>query len=261
MEGERLLETVQRALVYMTAELTEAGVPVVVDVGADGPWRDLARTNIAHWMEVDVDPAEQTDASVQRIGAVAARLSAVARSPRFTGSGCVVWITGLPGSGKTTIATAVAKELRAEGAPVQVIDLAGVRRVMGLEAPASPHDADVAHRTLAYTAAELAAAGVTAIVDATAPRRRWRELARGQTDRFVEVQLECPRHLCMDRERATRWTPWGDQRTAAPAAEPDIVVDYEPALRPELIVHTDTQTVATAAEDVVVLVRSLRIGP
>ena len=60
---------------------------------------------------------------------------------------------------------------------------------------------EIVHRTLAYAAKLLTEAGVAVIVDATAPRRVWREAARELIPRFAEVQLVCPAEICVERER------------------------------------------------------------
>ena len=82
----------------------------------------------------------------------------------------------------------------------------------------------------------------------------WRELARAVIARFREVQLVCPRDICVERARAVRWrlgtlalTP----RVADPAEEaPVLTLDYEPSLRPELTLYTDVQDPWSIAEEV-----------
>ena len=215
--------------------------------------------------ELTIDTAQEpTDVSVTRIVGLAERLSAAsgaAPRPASVPEAWVVWITGLPGSGKTTIAAAVATALSARRDPVRVLDLSRLRRLIVADGPASPWQSDVAHRTLACTAKLLAEAGIPVVVDATAPRRIWREIARGLIGRFAEVQLVCPREVCLARERAARWsldqTPWPDHSPASLSADPDIVLDYEASLQPELVVYTDVQTPSTAVDEVLVLTRSL----
>ena len=57
-----------------------------------------------------------------------------------------------------------------------------------------------------YTFSKLLTdAGVSVIVDATAPRRVWREAARAMIPSFAEIQLLCPTDVCLERERAVRW--------------------------------------------------------
>jgi adenylylsulfate kinase len=156
-----------------------------------------------------------------------------------------MWITGLPGSGKTTLAGSAAKALLARSIPVRVLDLTEVRAALLAGHPDSEATREIVHRALAYTVKLLTDAGVAVIVDATAPRRAWRQLARDLVTHFAEVQLVCPHELCCARERATRWglgaRAIGPSRARFTGDTPDVVLDYEPALHPELVLHTDTQ--------------------
>ena len=167
------------------------------------------------------------------------------KPPAAPAAAWAVWITGLPGSGKTTLAWNAAEALVARSIPVRVLDLAEVRAALLADHPDSETTRDIMHRTLAYTVKLLTDAGVAVIVDATAPRRAWRQLARDLVTHFAEVQLVCPHELCGARERATRWGlgAWSiTYSLARPIVDtPDVVLDYEPALYPELVLHTDTQ--------------------
>ncbi len=308
-------DLVYRALAYMAVELTEAGVPVIIDATAHRrAWRDLARASIRRFAEVQLDcplevcrererrrtgshaprgiyaragapgaavpgvdvpyepafaPELTLDTATGEPEAAAARIVELARSFAEDGGrpeaapavSWAIWITGLPGSGKSTLAWRVADVLAARGLPVRVLELDAVRRFLCAGRPESELAREIIHRTLAYTAKLLTEAGVSAIVAATAPRRAWREMARGLIVRFAEVQLVCPRELCIERERAARWQLGGRAPVQAPAraaAAPDLALDYEHSLRPELILHTDVQDLWRAVEDVVRLVHRLR---
>ena len=308
-------DLVYRPLVYVAVELTEAGVPVIVDATAHRrAWRDLARASIRRFAEVQLvcplevcreregrrtgshaprgiyaragapgatvpgvdvpyEPAfapELTlDTATEEPEAAAARIVALARRLAEDGGpseaapalSWAIWITGLPGSGKSTLAWSVADALAARGIPVRVLELDAVRRFLGAGRPESEPAREITHRALAYTAKLLTEAGVSAIVAATAPRRAWREMARGLIARFAEVQLVCSRELCIERERAVRWQLGGRatvHAAARAAAAPDWALDYEHSLRPELILHTDVQDLWRAVEDVVQLVHRLR---
>jgi adenylylsulfate kinase len=100
---------------------------------------------------------------------------------------------------------------------------------------------------------------VSAIVDATAARRAWREAARAQIPCFAEIQLVCPTEVCLERERAVRWGLTFE--TALPAAaKPDIAMDYEEATRPELAIRTDVYDAHAAAERVLSVIRHMAEG-
>jgi adenylylsulfate kinase len=168
-----------------------------------------------------------------------------------------IWITGRPGSGKTTLAVHVAEAVQTWPVSVKVLDLAEARRAIAGRGWAAPVEEELVHRTLAYTAKLLTDAGVAVVVDATAPRRAWRDAAREWIEHFAEVQLVCPPEICFEREQATRWRSSGVWSGAGVAAAPDIVLDYEESLRPELRLHTHTPDFRSTVEDVLLLARRL----
>ncbi len=180
-----------------------------------------------------------------------------------------VWITGLPGSGKTAIAQAAAAELRARGEQVIVLELDRIRKDITPQPTYSDAEREAVYRALVYMAAALVDAGVAVIVDATAHRRAWRELARATIPNFAEVQLRCPLEICRERERTrpAGAAPAGiyDQAARPGATVPGVNVEYEYALAPELTIDTAAGNVAEAAADVVDMVRRIlrtaRHGP
>ncbi|MDO8478857.1 MAG: adenylyl-sulfate kinase [Candidatus Rokubacteria bacterium] len=147
-----------------------------------------------------------------------------------------IWITGRPGSGKTTLAVHVAEAVQAWPVTLRVLDLADAR-------------------TLAYTAKLLTDAGVAVVVDATAARRAWWDAAHEWIEHFAEVQLVCPPEVCFEREQAARWRVGGARGSAAVEAAPDIALDYEESLHPELQLHTHAPDFRSTVEDVLLLAR------
>lgn len=164
-----------------------------------------------------------------------------------------IWITGRPGSGKTTLAGHVADALQAWPVTLKILDLADARRALVGRRWAAPVDEEIVHRTLAYTAKLLTEAGVAVVVDATAPRRAWRDTAREWIAHFAEVQLICPPAVCVEREQAARWRLGATDAGTAP----DIVLDYEESLHPELRLHTHVPDLQSTVEAVLFLARRL----
>lgn len=169
-----------------------------------------------------------------------------------------IWITGRPGSGKSTIARRVAAALQARGVDVSLLEASAFCATILPGRVPTARELDIVHRALTYTACLLTRAGVPVIIDATAHRREWRDHARTAIGHFAEVQLVCPPELCGARERAARWTAGPEPRHAAPAGgEPELVVDYEHSLTAELTVDTEAQHVWAAVEHVVHLAEAL----
>jgi protein-L-isoaspartate(D-aspartate) O-methyltransferase len=176
-----------------------------------------------------------------------------------------IWITGLPGSGKSAIARAAAAELRSRGEDVAVLELDEIRRVITPAPTYSDAEREAVYRALVHIGATLVDAGIPVIFDATAHRHAWRDLARATLPRFAEVQLVCPLEVCQTREAAR-------PRGAAPpgiyagasrpgARVPGVNVEYEPALAPELKVDTAEHGVAEAAAAVAAFVERSFISP
>jgi adenylylsulfate kinase len=168
-----------------------------------------------------------------------------------------IWITGRPGSGKTTLATRVAEALLTWPVTVKVLDLAAARRSIVGRAWASEAEEELIHRALAYTAKLLTEAGVAVVLDATAPRRAWRDAAREWITHFAEVQLVCPPELCVAREQATRWALGGAAAGGAASMVPDVALDYEESLHAELRLHTHVPDLLNTVEEVLLLARRL----
>jgi protein-L-isoaspartate(D-aspartate) O-methyltransferase len=161
-----------------------------------------------------------------------------------------IWITGLPGSGKSVIARALAKELQARGEHVVVLELDQIRRVITPTPTYSDAEREAVYRALVYMGATLVDSGIPVILDATAHRRAWRDLAREFIPNFAEVQLLCPLEVCRQREetRPRGSAPAGIYAgaTRAGARVPGVNVEYEFARSPELTIDTTTHTVSEA---------------
>jgi adenylylsulfate kinase len=232
-----------------------AGGPGATVPGVDVPYEPALAP------ELTIDTAREGVA--EGAGKIVKLASSLAPGHLFTSAGAsagwAIWITGRPGSGKTTLAEGVAQAVAVHGDRVKVLDMAPLRHFLLREAAPSERQQEIAHRALAYAAKLLTEAGVAVIVDATAPRRAWRDAARELIPCFAEVQLRCPAEICFERERATRWRRAGvPPRTGALDVTPDIVCEYEESLRPELIFHTNIHESWSTVHQVLFLIHRLR---
>lgn len=177
-----------------------------------------------------------------------------------------IWITGLPGSGKSVIAAATAEMLEVWDCPVVVLELDQIRRGITPHPTYSDAEREAVYRALVHIGAGLVDAGIPVIFDATAHRRSWRDLARAAIRNFAEVQLICPLKICRQREasRVDSKAPRGVYAGAGrPGSRvPGVDVTYEHARSPELMLDTKDLSVEAAAAAIVGMVttRFLRAG-
>lgn len=150
--------------------------------------------------------------------------------------GFVVWITGLPGSGKTTIAKGVEKELKARGVKVEVFDGDEVRKNLSKGLGFSKEDRDTHNKRVIYVCKLLTRNGVNAVISLISPYRSTRAFAREQLPKFVEVYLKCSLEECMRRD------PKGLYKKALAGEITNmtgIQDPYEEPLNPEVTLNTE----------------------
>ena len=150
----------------------------------------------------------------------------------------VMWFTGLPGCGKTTIAMEVKKRLQERGIEVKILQLDQIRRVITPEPKYTEEERDIVYASLAYMGKILAEENKNVIIDATANRRRYRDLARQMIPNFAEVFIRAPLEVCMDREerRNAAFSPKDIYKKAGRknALVPGVNVAYEEPISPEI---------------------------
>jgi adenylylsulfate kinase len=160
----------------------------------------------------------------------------------------VMWITGLPGSGKSTIAMAVKEKI--PGAVILRMD--DLRRIVSPQPTYSDAEREYVYRSLVYTAKTLYDLGHEVIIDATANRKSWRELARTLIQNFVEVYLKCPLELCIEREKSrvdTHAAPKGIyEKSGKGWPVPGVTVPYEESESPEIIIDTGKEAPSEALD-------------
>ena len=114
--------------------------------------------------------------------------------------GWCVWVTGLPGSGKSVIVEALMKMLKKQKVHVQVVSVDMLRRVMTPKPTYGEDERDMVYAAIAFVAKLLTENGVNVVVDATGNRRRYRDNTRKIIPKFMEAYVRCPLEVCMERE-------------------------------------------------------------
>lgn len=162
-----------------------------------------------------------------------------------------VWFTGLPGSGKTMIASRTSALLDKKGIKVKTLQLDEIRRILTPNPSYTDEERDIVYASLAYMAKLLTECGVNVFIDATANRRRYRDAARKIIPRFAEVFIRCPLEVCMEREarRKAVFSPKGIYKKSAQAGAnvPGVNVPYEEPLNPEIVIDSDRMNLEESA--------------
>jgi len=114
--------------------------------------------------------------------------------------GCTVWFTGLPCSGKTTVADLVAEELKRRNLRVERLDGDIVRQSLTRDLGFSKEDRDKNIERVTFVAKLLSRNGVAVLVSFVSPYRKARDNARRETTNFVEVFVDCPVEICERRD-------------------------------------------------------------
>lgn len=158
-----------------------------------------------------------------------------------------IWLTGLPASGKSTIAAALKPKLEAAGHVVEALESDAVRRILTPAPTYSREERDLFYRALAFMGSRLVAHGVTVIFDATANRRAYRDFARTLIPRFIEVAVVCPLDLCMKRDY--KGTYQRGQRGES-LTVPGLQDPYEAPVHPDVTIDTTRFSAKEAAETI-----------
>src|SRR5690349_4795731 len=111
-----------------------------------------------------------------------------------------VWITGLPASGKSTVAAELAQQIQSLGREVTILESDALRKVFSNSPAYDDRDREYFYGSLAFIGRILTEHSMCVIFDATANRRSYRERARQQIARFIEVFVECPLAICIKRD-------------------------------------------------------------
>lgn len=155
------------------------------------------------------------------------------------GDGFTVWLTGLPCSGKSTVARSLARRFLRRGRRVEVLDGDLVRQSLSYGLGFGREDRDRNIQRVAFVANLLARNGVIVIVAVVSPYRAARDEARRSLQRFFEVHVDCPLSECERRDVKGMYkrARAGELRGFTGVDDP-----YEAPLNPELVVSTHLQS-------------------
>ncbi|MAF26677.1 MAG: adenylyl-sulfate kinase [Gemmatimonadota bacterium] len=166
--------------------------------------------------------------------------------------GFTVWFTGLPCSGKTTIAEIVAKRIQAECGKIEILDGDVVRTNLSKGLGFSREDRETNLNRIAFVCALLTRNGVPNIAAAISPFQNCRDFARDLIGNYVEAYARCPVEKCIERDVKGMY-----KKALAGEIKGFTGVDdpFDEPIDPEIICDTDKETVEESADRVIAYLR------
>lgn len=168
--------------------------------------------------------------------------------------GVTVWFTGLPCSGKTTVADRVAEILRSMGLKVERLDGDIVRKSLTSDLGFSREDRRKNIERVTFVSKLLTRNGVIVLASFVSPYREVRARSRKEIGDFVEVYVKCPLEVCIERDvkGMYRRAIAGEIKEFTGISDP-----YEEPESPEVVLETHRETVEESAQKVIEKLRDL----
>ena len=172
------------------------------------------------------------------------------RENRNRYKGAVLWLTGLPSSGKSTLGHEVERLLFERGCNSCVLDGDNIRHGLNKNLGFSPEDRKENIRRIGEVARLFAEAGVIVFTAFISPYREDRDQARTLNDegRFFEIYCECSVSECEKRDPKGLW---GKARKGEIPEFTGVSAPYEEPMAPEIIVQTHKYSLEECAEQII----------
>jgi adenylylsulfate kinase len=163
-------------------------------------------------------------------------------------TGFVLWLTGLSGAGKSTVAAKLASALAERGHRVELLDGDEVRTNLCQGLGFSREDRDTNIARIGYVAGKLSKHRVAVLVAAISPYREARDQVRTAVDNFVEVYVAAPLSTCAERDVKGLYAKAlaGEIKNFTGVSDP-----YEPPADAEIVLHTEAESVDDSVHQVI----------
>ena len=178
--------------------------------------------------------------------------------PPIETKGLILWLTGLSGSGKTTIALGVERELKERSCPVELLDGDLVRTNLSKGLGFSREDRETNIRRLGFVANLLSRNSVVAIVAAISPYQAARDEVRKMSKNFIEVFINAPLEVCEERDVKGLYAMARDGEIKAFTGIDD---PYEEPSNPDIVCYTEDESVEESIAKVIAHLEKLEYIP
>jgi len=163
-------------------------------------------------------------------------------------NGFTVWFTGLPSSGKSTLAKVLKDEIEKKNRHVEILDGDEVRLRLSKGLGFSKEDRDENIRRISYVAKIITRCGAVAVTCAISPYKSIRQEARQEIQDFIEVFVDCDLDECVKRDVKGLYKKAlsGEIKNFTGISDP-----YEKPDSPEIIVNTSSETIEQSLKIIV----------
>ncbi|MEN5197004.1 adenylyl-sulfate kinase [Sphingobacterium faecium] len=167
--------------------------------------------------------------------------------------GLVIWLTGFSGAGKTTIALALREKILQYQIPVELLDGDLLRDTISSDLAFSRKDRETQGMRVGFIAGLLVKHGVFVIVSTISPYRNVRDQMRTNISNFLEVYVKCSLNECEKRDvkGLYRKARLGELENFTGVHD-----TYEEPLNPDVICHTETETVSHCVEKIISVLKT-----
>lgn len=172
--------------------------------------------------------------------------------------GFTIWLTGLPSSGKSTLANLVRNHLQELGLPIEILDGDEVRQRLTKDLGYTRKDREENVSRIAYVAKMITNVGGIAIVALVSPYQESRERAKAEIQNCVEVYLDCPVPICAQRDVKGLYAKAisGQVTHFTGVSDP-----YEPPTNPDVVVRTGQESPEESLQTIVEKLAAMNLIP
>jgi adenylylsulfate kinase len=165
-----------------------------------------------------------------------------------------VWLTGLPGAGKSVISEKLEELFEENNIKTQILRMDEMRKFVTPEPKYTDEERQLIYNAFSYTAKLLVENGINVIMDATGNLKKYRILAKEIIPNFNQVFLKCPLETAIKREIERNETKQAPDKIYEKAMKgeaenvPGLQADYERPNNPDIVIPTDKMGIKESAE-------------